>query len=219
MDAEKVKSALKLFIEAFKSTEQKFKDAKLNDGTTVISYEADKLDVGVAVMAVTESGKLPLPDGDYTLEDGTMFNVANGMVTAVTEGEAPKEEEAPKAEANMGAPATQGNQIPKSIVESVIKESRFQEQIDELKTTIDGFKTASESFATQKESDKKEIEDLKLELKASNEKLLKAVELMEQSLDIPSTPATESKKPFNIAEFRRAYKEDLQNLKPKDKTN
>ena len=221
MDKKKILDALKLIKEAFVSTPEKFKDAKLKDGVTIISYEADKLDIGVAVMAVTEQGKLPLPDGDYELEDGTKFNVATGVVTAVTPvekapegGEAkPAEEGAPAAAAQM----TEGQ--AKTIVESIIKESRFAEDIAELKTQVAEYKTSNENFATQKEEDKKTIEKLNTELAEAKAQMFKAVELMEKIAEIPSETPAEAKKPFNVAEFKASYKQDILNLTKQDKTN
>lgn len=199
----KFKKALEAFLKELKG--ENFAEEKLNDGTTVISYEAEKLDVGVAVMAVTESGKLPLPDGDYVTESGTEFNVANGAVTAVKEAAVAEEgaDGAPPAAANMGAPAAQPQAV-KSIVESVIKESRFQEQLDEFKTQIEEFTKAKEAFATQKESDSKKIADLEAEVNKNKETLLKAVELLNQIAEEPSATATDKDKPKPTAKVKTA---------------
>lgn len=214
MDVTKIKEALKLIKDAF--SVQNFTDAKLNDGTTIISYDADKLDVGVAVMAVTEQGKLPLPDGDYILEDGTAFNVASGVVTAVTPVE--EKEEAPAgASAQASTPQAQTpmtEATAKTIVESVIRESRFAEDIAELKAELEKFKTANEAFATQKESDNKIVEGLKAELKDSKELMLKAIEVIEsignEGSDKPAertgTPAKRKTAKELSSEFRNALK-------------
>ena len=72
----------------FLSVELKFTDAKLADGS-VIRFPEDKLAKGVAVTIITEEGELPITDSPadmpYTLEDGTMFTIVNGMVDVLTE--------------------------------------------------------------------------------------------------------------------------------------
>ena len=82
MDKSKLLEGLKKIKEAF-VTLQKFVDAKLADGVTIVRYEAEKLDVGVAVFVITEQGAVEAPDADHVLEDGTMFTTVGGIVTAV----------------------------------------------------------------------------------------------------------------------------------------
>ena len=108
MDKSKLLEGLKKIKEAFQ-TAQKFVDAKLNDGVTIVRYDAEKLDIGVAVLAVTGQGAIAIPDGDYTLEDGTMFTISGGVVSAVTPVEAAPEEGDPAAAASAAATAPAGN--------------------------------------------------------------------------------------------------------------
>jgi uncharacterized protein GlcG (DUF336 family) len=68
------------------------------EGGQIIQTEAEEWAVGVPVFVVNDEGEqIPLPDGDYTLEDGTTFTVAEGAVAAWTaaavEVEDAKEEE------------------------------------------------------------------------------------------------------------------------------
>lgn len=63
-------------------TEEKFLDAKLEDGT-VVRVEGDSLAEGAAVFVVTEEGEVPAPDGVHTLEDGTKIQTAEGVVAMV----------------------------------------------------------------------------------------------------------------------------------------
>src|SRR3990172_13153001 len=122
MDKSKIIEGLKFLKEGIFNV-QKFVDAKLNDGVTIIRYEGDKLDIGVPVLAVTEQGAIAIPDGDYTLEDGTAFSIAGGIVSAVTPVEGEKKDEAEK---EVPAPAEAMTEAKaKSIIESVIKESHF----------------------------------------------------------------------------------------------
>lgn len=72
-------------------TEEKFLDAKLEDGT-VLRVEGDSLAEGAAIFVVTEEGEVPAPDGVHTLEDGTKVQTAEGVI-AMVEGPEELEEE------------------------------------------------------------------------------------------------------------------------------
>lgn len=218
MDKEKFLSALKNLKDAVFSTEQKFKDAKLKDGT-IISYEAEMPAIGVPVMAVTEQGKLPLPDGDYEMEDGTLFKCVAGVISEIVPAEAEAEggEQPPAAPAagEMNDAAKAGATAAKAIVESIIKETRFSEIVAELEAEKEGFKSAKENFASQKDTSEKEIKELKEKLETLTAQFAKAVELIEQiggeASDSPAEgktkPATKRKSLKDLqAEFRGTLK-------------
>lgn len=68
--------ALKLLKQLF--TKQNFADAKLNDGTIV---SAEAFEPGQDLFIIDEAGeKLPAPDGEHTLEDGTKIMVEGGKI-------------------------------------------------------------------------------------------------------------------------------------------
>ena len=68
-------------------------EGKLADGTIIVS-EADALAEGVAVNVLVEDGtQIPLPVGEYELEDGTKFVVEEEGVIASMETEAEEEED------------------------------------------------------------------------------------------------------------------------------
>jgi len=89
--------------------EAKFAAALLDNGQE-IQTSADAFAEGVDVFVVNDQGEqIPLPDGDYTLEDGTTFSVMEGVVSAMGAAqveEAAKEEEM-SAEAEVEAPAVE----------------------------------------------------------------------------------------------------------------
>ena len=204
-DKDKFLSALKGLKESF-TVAQKFVDAKLADGTTIIRYEGDSLDIGVAVMAVTEQGAIALPDGDYDLEDGTKFSIVAGLVSAVTPAEEAPAEEAAPAAAAAEAPAAMTEAKAKSVLESIIKETRFAEDIAELKLKVAEFAKVNEAFATAKETEETEVSKLKEQVKGM-------FELLEKLADEPSAaPAEKKKVTFSVAEQRKAFKEDLDKL-------
>jgi hypothetical protein len=58
-----------------------------------ITTDADAFAVGVSVFVMNdENERIPLPDGDYQLEDGSTLVVAEGMVAEIKDAEAPAEE-------------------------------------------------------------------------------------------------------------------------------
>ena len=214
MDKAKILEGLKMIKAAFATT-QKFVDAKLNDGITIIRYDGDKLAVSIMVSVVTDQGVVPIADGDYVLEDGTMFTTAAGVVTQV--------KEVTPAEPNPGAtgtPAPTGtamteNQV-KSVIESVIRESHFAKQITELTENVNELTKVKESFASQKETSDKEAKEMKEKYELIEANFKKALDLIEQIAAEPSTDSAEGnktkKEKINIHEFRKNYKADLEKI-------
>jgi len=88
------KYSVELSVE--ENAEVKFAVATLDSGQE-IQTEADSFAVGASVFVVNDEGEqIPLPDGEYTLADGSMLVVAEGAITEVKEAEA--EEPAVEAE-------------------------------------------------------------------------------------------------------------------------
>lgn len=62
-----------------------FAETKLVDGT-VIGTDAEKFEDGVLVFITGDDGeKMPLPSGDYELQDGSMINVVDGEMRSKKE--------------------------------------------------------------------------------------------------------------------------------------
>lgn len=123
-----------------KAVEVKLAQMMLEDGVTVIEAEAFEPEYSVGI--VQEEGIIPLPVGEYTLEDGRILVVeVEGIIAAVkeavTEEQAPEQEQAPEME--MSEPESPQ---AKKIVESIVKESFFSEmeamrnEITELKAQL-----------------------------------------------------------------------------------
>jgi len=201
MDKSKLLEGLKKIKEAF-VTLQKFVDAKLADGVTIVRYEGEKLDIGVAVFVITEQGAVEAPDADHVLEDGTMFTTVGGIVTAVM----PVEEEVEAAAKPMDAPEKKDK--PKSMIESTIKESYYSKEV--IDKMFENLLSVKENFATQKNNELLALEN-KIELQ--NETIKQMFSLLTKIGNEPSAAPTEpTKKAFNVSEFRKAYKEDLQKI-------
>lgn len=136
---------------------------KLDDNITVI--EAESFEAGMEVVVVTEDEqKIPLPVGDYNLEDGRVLVVAEeGIIAEVKE----KEEEAPEVEVEVEVPAE----------EAPMEEEMSTEPTQTIKKTIES--VVKETFFAEMEALKKENEELKAKLEGKVE-----VELSTEETDV-----------------------------------
>ena len=120
-------------IKTLLGMEVKLAQMKLQDGVTVI--EAEAFEPEMAVFIVNEDEKVPMPVGEYMLEDGNMLKVeTEGVIAmiAMPEMEEPEaEEEVEVKEQEMTAEVA----TPKRVVESVTKEMFFSE-IEKLRAEI-----------------------------------------------------------------------------------
>ena len=128
-------------IKTILGMEVKLAQMKLKDGVTVI--EADAFEMDNNVFIVNGEDRIPVPVGEYELEDGMILVVAvEGVIAeikeAIVEVEAPEAEVEVEVEAQAETVAT-----PKRIVESVSKEMFFSE-IEKLRTEIAELKLAKE---------------------------------------------------------------------------
>jgi len=117
---------------------------KLADGVTTL--EADAFESGMEVVIITEDEqRVPVPVGEYELEDGMILVVAQeGIIAEIkAKEEAPIEEApAPEAEAPMVEEEMSDDAIPvapKKVIKSTIEEMLFS-KIEELKAENDALK-------------------------------------------------------------------------------
>lgn len=89
-------------------------------GGQEIQTAAEEWAIGVDVFVVNDEGEqIPLPDGEYTLEDGTKFTVVDGKVnTWEMPAEAPAEE-AKKDEQKMSEDVLTREEVAQMIQEAV----------------------------------------------------------------------------------------------------
>ena len=106
-----------------------------------ITTDADAFAVGVSVFVMNdENERIPLPDGDYLLEDGTTLVVVEGMVAEIKDAEAPAEEvveevvEEVAASANMVTREDVASMIAKAVSEAK-KEFSAQLKVRDNKIT------------------------------------------------------------------------------------
>ena len=118
---------------------------KLKDGVTVI--EADAFETDNAVFIVNGEEKIPVPVGEYELEDGMILVVTvEGVIAEIKEPVA--EEEAPEAEIEVEVEAQAEVATPKRIVESVSKEMFFAE-IEKLQAQIAELKSVKQELSSE----------------------------------------------------------------------
>ena len=170
--------------------EVKLETMKLSDGVSLL--EADVFEAGQLVFILTEDEqRIPLPIGEYELEDMRILVVIEeGVIADVREAAEPEVEvevEAPEAEAPMVEEevAASTDATPKKVIESIVKESFFSE-IEALK---------------------KENEELKAQLNLSTEvaEEVAPVELSEEPKPISFNPEnTQATDVFKFASKRDA---------------
>ena len=147
-------------IKTLLGMEVKLAQMKLEDGVTVIEAEAFEPKMGVFIVNGEE--KVPMPVGEFVLEDGNILKVdVEGVIAAI---EMP-EEEMPENEEEVASPAEEVEveasapvATPKRIVESVSKEMFFSE-IEKLRNEIAELKLSKDkSDEDLKSAEVKEVE-------------------------------------------------------------
>lgn len=117
---------------------------KLKDGVTVI--EAEMFEAEQAVFIVNGEEKVPVPVGEYELEDGMILVVAvEGVIAEIKQAEVEVEE--PEAEVEVEVEAQAEPATPKRIVESVSKEMFFAE-IEKLQAQIAELKSVKQELSS-----------------------------------------------------------------------
>lgn len=121
-------------IKTLLGMEVKLETLKLIDGITI--FEADSFDAEKEVFIVTEDEqKIPVPKGDYELEDGRLLVVVEeGVIAEIKDAKEEKEEvveEEAKSEEEEGYKKDEeemtATPTAKKTVESIVKETFFAE--------------------------------------------------------------------------------------------
>jgi hypothetical protein len=136
-----------LFSEEVKAMAQ----ATLDNGTVVMT-DADEWAVGVAIFIEEDGERMALPDGEYTLEDGTQVTVENGTVAAWETAAEKDEKEEMESEA-----------LTEEKVASLIDEklAPFAEIVGQM----------VEEFSNESAQAKKELAKVQQELSAKSKEL------------------------------------------------
>jgi len=138
-------------IKALLGMEVNLEMMKLADGITVLEADAFEMDNEVFIITEDEQ-KIPLPIGEYELENGMILVVAvEGIIAEIKEAVV-EEEVAPEAEVEVEVEAEAAPVAPqaKKTVESIVKETFFSE-IEALKNENTELKAKLESLSKVEE--------------------------------------------------------------------
>jgi len=154
MEAQEAIKRIKIAL-GMEKPEQEFKEAKLADGVTIVTWDGELL--GADLMVISEEGKIPAPDGDHTLESGEIVTVADGKVINI---EPAKEEEAeieielaedPEVEAEIESEDYDMKSVVSMLKECMTKiemlekkmgETKMEEKVEEAMSAINNHKDA-----------------------------------------------------------------------------
>ena len=79
------RQAIKKIMDILNLSPQKFYEGK-NEQGIVMKMEGD-LEVGKSLYVQTEEGLLPVPDGEHKMEDGTVIETMEGMISKIKMGD------------------------------------------------------------------------------------------------------------------------------------
>jgi len=118
-------------IQTLLNTRVELEDRKLDNGTVI---SADEFAEGQPVFIVTEDERIPMPVGEYMMEDGSMLVVEEeGVIASINAQEEEVEEVAEEVVEEEMSEVKE----PKKVVESTVVETHFsEEQKSELVETI-----------------------------------------------------------------------------------
>jgi len=138
---DKIKEILNLSVEV------KLEQQKLDNGAIL---EAEAFEPNKEVFIVTDDNRVPVPVGEYNLEDGKTLVIAEeGLISEIKEVEQESEEVVEEdVEATPEVEMTEEKTTPKKVVESITKEMFFSE-IEKLQKEIDALKSEKVELSEQ----------------------------------------------------------------------
>jgi len=204
---------LKGIVEKFSGTEQKFKDVKLNDGTTIVSYDGDMPAQGMPLFVVTPEGRIPAPDGEHVTEDGTTIVVIGGLIAEVKEAEV----ETPATEGTpteTAAAPVESAAAPKRVIKSQVEEHVFSLEIEGVEPISVDFSSMFTAFNEKFAALEKENTELKAEFAKAAEFKTEVIKLVSEIGDQPAAEATDKevnkfKKKMSLKEAQEQFKNAL----------
>ena len=143
--------------------EVKLEQRKLEDGVTII--EADEFAPENEVVIITEDEqRIPLPIGEYKMEDGMILVVTEEGLIAEIKEEAAEEEEVIEEEAKKDYEEKEEEMADESkpvkkVVESIVKETFFNE-IETLKKENEELKAKLENLSKVETEETEKVEEV-----------------------------------------------------------
>lgn len=158
------------------SEEVQLAQATLENGTVI---EAEEMSAGKEVFIVTEDERVPLPVGEYALEDGQMLKVEEeGIIASIGVAEEPAEEEVEAEEVEAAEEEEMSYATKQELAE-------VKEMIEEIKAMI-----------KDKEEMSEVVEDAKEELQ--EEEVKEELSAQEPVEKVKHNPEAETKKALNL---------------------
>ena len=149
--------------ESTEETKVELAQQKTMDGEAI--FDAEAFEIGNAVFIVTEEGNIPVPMGEYMLEDGMKIEVdEQGVIVEVSiEGEE-KEEEIVEEVVAKDEPMKEETGMMESAPKKVVKSKTEMEEsyFSKIETRLSAIEKANE-----------ELKAINVELSAENEELKK----------------------------------------------
>ena len=128
-------------IKTYLNMEVKLAQVKLLDGVTVL--EANEFVAGQEIYILSDEEKIPLPVGEYELEDNRILVVSeDGIIGEIKDAVEEEEAVEPEVEVPVEATVETVEATPKKIVKSVSEEHHFAE-LAKLQSEIDALKLAA----------------------------------------------------------------------------
>jgi hypothetical protein len=113
-------------IQTLLNTRVELEDRKLDNGTVIF---ADEFAEGQPVFIVTEDERIPMPVGEYMMEDGSMLVVEEeGVIASINAAEEVVEDEVEEVEQEVVEEEMSEVKEPKKVVESTVIETHFSEE-------------------------------------------------------------------------------------------
>lgn len=195
-----VKELLGMEVEL--SEEIKLAQMKLENGTVL---EAETFEGEQPVFIVTEDERVPVPMGEYNLEDGMVLVVEEeGIIKEIKEASA-AEEEIEEVEAS--------DEISEENTETELEEEEEQEEMkyvtkQELNAAVDEIKAMIDELKYDKKDEEEMSADIAENLGLAMTEMLskeEPVELSEETEKVNHSPEGKETKPLNLYAKRRTH--------------
>ena len=158
MNLESIVGAIKEGFASLSKTEEvkvELGSIMTQDQSLTIEFEGDTLAVGMPLTIQNENGDvMPLPDGEYILENGMVLTVADGLVSELSEAKAEE------AEAEMEAPAELEKATPSGVKSEKHTQEIFYQLAKEFGTQLEAMKAELKAEFNAKLEEQKEVVSL-----------------------------------------------------------
>lgn len=125
------------------------------------TFDAETFEVGSAIFVITPDGKIPAPQGEYEMEDGTVISVDDkGYIIEIASKDEEVKEEVPTVEEVM--PEAMQNEPmkeqiveemakPKKLTETTTKTTEFSAEISEIREELNALKLKLSSVSEERD--------------------------------------------------------------------